>query len=149
MADTPIINGHTYSWASIEFGFDGVSQPDLTEITYDVTMDPGLARGTGSRVRGDTAGEADSEGSFTMLKGEAAKFIAKMGKGLMRKRFPITVSYDEDGEGGVVTDELIGVRIKKIGNNPTQGTDPAKVTFDIHIMRMNLNGVDVVGDASR
>jgi hypothetical protein len=145
MADAPIINGNAYSWASIGFAIDGIDTPDLTEITYSPSLDPGKVRGLGRRVKATTAGEADADGSFSMLKGQAAKLIKSMGDGFMLKRFSITVSYDEDGEGGIVTDELFGVRITKVEDAPKQGNEAVVTKFDIHIMRLKLNGVDPHG----
>lgn len=146
MADTPIINGNMYGWASVKPAIDGVDAPDITEINYSPSMDPGKVRATGTRVRGTTAGEADAEGSFTMLKREASVFIKRMGNGLMKKKFPITVTYEEDGEGELITDELFGCRITKIEDNPKQGTEPVTTKFDLHIMRLKLNGVDPHGE---
>jgi len=146
MADSPIINGNAYSWASIKAAIDGIDTPDFTEITYGGSLEIGKVRGMGTRVRATTAGEADSEGSFSMLKKQASVLIKAMGNGFMRKRFPITISYDEEGEGGIITDELFGVRITKVEDAPKQGTEAAQTKFDIHIMRMKLNGVDPHGD---
>ena len=149
MADSPIINGNAYSWASIGIALDGVDTPNFTEITYNGALEPGKVRGMGSRVYARTAGEADSDGSFTMLKAQAAKFIKQMGPGFMRKSFAITVNYDEDGEGGIVTDELFGVRITKVEDSPKVGTEGVTTKFDIHILRMKLNGVDPHGDENQ
>jgi hypothetical protein len=146
MADSPIINGHAYSWASVGVAIEGVDTPDFTEITYSPTMEIGKVRGMGTRVRATTAGEADCEGSFTMLKGQAAVFIGQLGNGFMRQTFNMTVSYDEDGEGGIVTDELIACRITKVEDSPKQGTEAATVKFDLHILRMKLNGADPHGN---
>jgi hypothetical protein len=148
MADNPIINGHKYSWASVEASFDGLLQRGFTEINYSTKLDIGKARGTGVRVYGDTRGEADHEGSITMHKKEASAWFRAMGDGFMRRRFPITVSYDETGEGGVVTDKLEGCRIVNVEDNPRQGTDATTVKIDLHIMRVKLNGVDPIGDRS-
>lgn len=145
MANTTIINGHVYGWSSVGIAIEGVDTPDFTEITYKPSLEPGKARGMGSRIKGTTRGEADAEGSFTMLKGQAAKFIKQMGDGYMAKQFSMTVSFDEEGEGGIVTDELIGVRITDTEDAPKQGTDPATTTFSLHIMRLKQNGVDPHG----
>lgn len=145
MADTPIINGHAYSWASIVAALDGVDTPDFTEFMYSPSQEIGKVRGMGRRVKGTTVGESDGEGSFTMLKGQAAKWIKQMGDGFMTIPFNVTISYDEDGEGGIVTDELFGCRITKVEDAPKQGTDAATVKFDFHILRMKLNGVDPHG----
>jgi hypothetical protein len=148
-ADSPLINGHAYSWASISTSLDGVDTPDFTEITYSPSLEPGKVRGMGTRVKATTAGEADGEGSFTMLKGTAAKWIKSMGDGVMRKQFSVTVNYDEEGEGGIITDELFGCRITKIEDAPKVGTEGATTKFDFHIMRMKLNGVDPHGSENQ
>jgi hypothetical protein len=147
MADELTINGHRYSWASIEFHIKGERFPDVTEISYSTSGEPGLVRGTGMRVIGDTRGEADNEGSITMLKSQADRLIQSQGNGFMLKRFNISVSWKEDeGEGGIITDTLEGVRLTNIENNPSQGTDAATVSFDMHIFRIKYNGIDPFED---
>jgi hypothetical protein len=142
MADNPTINGHRYGWASIEFHIAGNRRPDITELNYSTKGDPGLVRGAGMRVKGDTRGEADHEGSFTLLKSAAQALVRDLGPGFMRKRFNITASYREDGDEGVMTDELFGCRIKNVEDNPKQGNEPLSVKFDLHIYRITYDGVD-------
>lgn len=146
MADNPVINGHKYGWASIEANVNSTIAREFTEITYSTKGDPGKARGAGMRVLGRTRGEADHEGSISMLKKEANAFIARLGKGFMLKSFPITVSYDETGDGGVVTDKLTGCRITDVEDSPKQGNEPLQVKFSLHIMRIEYNGVNPFED---
>lgn len=147
MATNPTINGNVFSWASVELALDGVDTPDFTEVNYTASQDIGKARGMGTRLKGTTAGESDGEGSFSMLKGQATKFIKQLGHGfLKKKRIGLVVSYQEDGEDEITTDELIACRIIKVENNPKIGTEPLTVKFDLHIMRMKLAGIDPHGD---
>ncbi len=148
MADTPTINGHRYGWASTEFHVDGDRFPDITDLSYSSKGDPGLVRGTGMRVIGRTRGEADHEGSITMLKSKANAWFSTLGNGFMLKSFNITASYKEDeGEpDGPVTDELIACRMKSVEDNPKQGTDPLTVKIDLHIMRIKYDDVDPFED---
>lgn len=146
MANTPVINGHRYGWASVELAQDGVDQPEFTEVSYTVTQEVGDVRGKGTRVRGTTQGESGVDGSVTMTLGQAAIFERSLGKGFMKKKFPLTVSYSEDGEGDMITDELIGCQITSREVNPSQGTDPVTVTYELHILRIKLNGLDPHGD---
>lgn len=147
MATNPVINGNVFSWASVEVGVDGVDTPDFTEVNYKASQDIGKARGTGTRVKGTTAGESDGEGSFSMLKGQASKFIKQLGHGfLKKKRISLTVNYQDDGEDEIITDELISCRITNVEDNPKQGTEPLTTKFDIHILRMKLAGIDPHGD---
>lgn len=147
MATNPTVNGNVYSWASVEAAIDGVDTPDFIEVNYSASQDIGKARGMGTQLKGTTAGESDGEGSFSLLKGQAAKFIKQMGPGFMKKRrFALTVSYAEEGEGEIITDELFSCRITKFEDNPKVGTEPLSVKFDIHIFRMKINGVDPHSD---
>ena len=146
MADAPVINGHKYGWASVAVAIEGVDTPDFIELSYSPKQEIGKVRGMGTRVQGTTQGESDGEGSFTMQKAQAARLIKQMGHGFMKRKFSMAISYDEDGEGGIVTDELFGVQISNVEDAPKQGTDGLTVKFDIHIMRMLLNGVDPHGD---
>jgi len=146
MADTPIINGHRYGWASIEAKVDNTVAEDFTEITYSTKADPGKARGRGARVKATVRGEADHEGSITMHKAAAQAFIAKLGKGFMTKKFPIVVSYSEAAEGAVITDRLTGCQITSMEDTPKQGNESVMVKFDLHIMRIKYNGVDPFED---
>jgi hypothetical protein len=146
MADTPIINGHAYSWASISIALDGVDTDGFVDVTYKASMAIGKVRGMGRRVKATTQGEADADGSFTMNKAAASALIKALGPGFLRKRFDMTVSYDEDGEGGIVTDELFGVRITDVEDSPKQGTEGVQTKFTTHILRLKLNGVDPHGE---
>lgn len=146
MADTPTVNGHRYSWASIEMHADGIDQPEFTAIDYATESEAGEVFAKGMQQIGDTAGTFKRNGSLELLKKQFNKLSKQLGKGFMRKRFPITVSFDEDGEGGIVTDELVQVRILKVSDSNSQGTDAAKVKLDLHIMRILYDGVDPVGE---
>lgn len=146
MANTPIINGSRYGWASVELAQEGVDQPEFTELSYSAMQEVGDVRGKGTRIRGTTPGESSCEGSVTLTLGQAAIFEAALGAGFMKKKFALTVSYSEAAEGAVITDELFGCQITNRTVNPQQGTDPITVSYDLHILRMKLNGLDPHGD---
>lgn len=137
-----VLNGNRYGWSSLELGVDGVDQPEVQELSYKPTQDIGKMRGKGNRVLGTTDGESDAEGKMVLGLKQATLLEKQLGNGFMRKKFPMTVSYDEDGEGGIVTDELVGVQIIGREVNPKVGTDPITVTYDLHIMQLKLNGID-------
>lgn len=146
MAENPTINGHKYSWASIEVHADGVDQPQITSIDYTTEGEAAEVFAKGMQQQGDTAGQFKHNGSLEMLEKQWDKLKSQLGKGFMRKRFPYTVSYDEDGEGGIITDDLIGVRIMKVNKANSVGTEASKVKLDLHIMRILYNGVDPVDE---
>lgn len=145
---TPIINGNKYGWASISLGIDGTDQTEFTAINYTVSQEIGKVRGKGSRKRGRTKGDSDSEGSFTLLKKQGQALVKKLGKGFMagKRDFPIVVSYDETGEDEIITDSLLSCRIITVENAPAQGTEPATMVFTIDIGAVLLNGIDPQDD---
>jgi hypothetical protein len=148
MPDTPLINGFKYGWASLELGVQGARFLDFTEINYSVKGEIGKVRGQGIRVIGRTRGEADYEGSFSMLKAQFERLKTGLGgHGFMLQTFPITVNYREtEGEGAPITDSLLGARITSIDNSHKQGTEALVVKCDLHIMRVYLNGDDPFDD---
>lgn len=144
MKNVPLINGNAFGWASISLGLDGNDFSDFTAISYKASQAIGKVRGKGHRKKRRTKGESDSEGSFTLLKAEADLLIQALGPGFMtgKRDFPITAQYSETGESQIITDELHECRITDVENNPSQGSEPATVTFTIDIGWVTLNGVD-------
>ena len=146
MADLaqPLINGFRYQFSNIEIDIDGDIITEVQSIDYEHGLEGTKTRGTGSvYATGETTGEYDSSGKIELPKHVAAALRAKLGKGYLRKRFPITVSYADEGQP-VITDRLIGCRISKEGNSHSNGTDGLKESLDMSIMRVQLNGVDPV-----
>lgn len=146
MADLtkPVINGHRYSWSSIEIdlGDLGGIQTGVSAISYQQSLEPSKLRGAGSpQPSGRTRGEYDAEGSVSLYKEDADNLIALLGNGFMEKVFDITVSYADTGNP-VRTDKLFGCRIQTDEQDFSPGGDALEVTFSLNVMKLQRNGFD-------
>lgn len=141
----PTINGQRYDFSSIEANAGGMIHKGYEEISYSHKMEPGEARGTHQVALGDTPGEYSAEGSLTMLKTEYQEWIERLGRGYMRKRFNMTVSYGDDGSE-IIVDELLRCRIKSSENQHQKGNEPLKVKVSLWIGYLREGGVDPVPD---
>lgn len=135
----PEINNRTHSYASVEIDIDGDLYTAVKSINYNDGLEPGELRGTAVHRLQRTDGEYKADGNIELSIAEADQLIQKLGNGFMLKAFKITVQYAPEG-GTVITDELIGVRLKKKDNSNQQGSDPTMVKFDLDIMYIIHNG---------
>lgn len=131
--DYPLINGHRYSYASIEADVNGKKFYGHREISYSQDLEPGEVRGAHSQLLGRTKGELKAEASLTTYMEEWKELLDALGDGYMEKSFDITVSYAEDGRP-TVTDKLRGCRIKRVEESHSQGTDALAVKIDLHVL---------------
>lgn len=140
MADFPLVNGNRFSWASIVLNANGTEITGITEISYSHKLEPGTVRGAGPWKAGRTRGEYTAEGSLTLLRSDWDAFRDSLGDGFLEIDFTTSVSYSEVAEGPVVTDELVGCRIKGPEHSPSQGTDPTTVQLPLDILYILENG---------
>lgn len=138
-AQTTLINGNEYSYASIEIWIGGVPYgASFKSINYNDSVEFGKVRGAGNRrVRGTTAGEYSAQGDgeiylrdFNVLIGALGIASKGLRIGMSDVRVPIGVSYGEPGLP-VVTDILVGARITGLDSSNSEGTDASvrRVTF--------------------
>jgi hypothetical protein len=140
----PLINGFRYQFSNIEIDIDGDVITEVTSIDYEHKLEPGETRGTGSvYATGRTTGEYTASGKIELPIHVAAALRARLGKGYLRKPFPITVSYADEGQP-VITDRLFDCRMTGESNSHSNGTDGLVESIDLHIMRVQKNGVDPV-----
>lgn len=146
----PLVNGHRYSFASIEATINGKVYVGFKAISYDAANEPGVFRGTASQDLGTTRGKFNVKGSITMGREEFDNLIAGLGDGFMQKRFPITVGYADEGSP-VKTDSLSSVRITNVGNDHSEGNEALMVKLDLYIGMVKYGGVLPVSaiDASK
>lgn len=135
----PLINGHRYSYASIELDVEGKRFYGHKEISYSQELEPGEVRGAHSQILGRTKGELKPEASLTTYEEEWKEILDALGDGYMEKSLNVTVSYAESGRP-TITDKLIGVRIKKVEKSHSQGGDALEVKLDLHPMWIEYNG---------
>lgn len=137
----PLINGIYPDHASIEVKLKGTVSLGVKEIQYDDSLEPGEVRGTHAQMLGRTRGEYKTSGSLTLFATEWEEFRRRLGSGFMEAVFDVVVNYRPPGSP-MATDTLVGCRIKKVEKSSSAGSDPIAVKLELHIMRINWNGLD-------
>lgn len=140
MPSYPRINGHVYSFASIEVSVNQTIFTGFTEITYTQTLEPGVFRATRSEKLARTRGELNVEGSFSLVKDDYQEMIDELGEGYMEASIDFTVNYREINSP-LITDVLTGARITSEEDSHSQGTDALVVACDMDILFMTRNGI--------
>lgn len=146
MATFPLINGHRFSWSSIEINVNGTLIRAIKEISYSNNLEPGEMRGTHAQKGGRTRGELKPEASMTIYLEEYNELIKALGQGFLERQFDIVVSYSEKN-AATVTDKIIGARIKKPEKSFSSGTDALAVKCDLDIMFVIENGLSPIDNA--
>jgi hypothetical protein len=148
----PSINGTRHSWAQVEAKFNGQLIRGFTAIKYADELKIGWVRGTASQPIDRTLGDYETSGcSFDMLLAEADNFLqaitnnGQRGWGMVS--FPITSQFLANGLQ-TITDQLIGCRITKVGNDVKPSTDGLVRTIEFMPMLILLNGLFALDPAN-
>jgi hypothetical protein len=139
----PLINGNRYDFSSIKAMVKGLTYLGFKSINYSHSLEPGEVYGTHAQKMGRTRGQYKPEASFEMYKEEYALLLTGLGPGYMERSFDIVVNYEEwDGlTQRVVTDNIIGFRIKKAENAHSSGNEPLTVKVEGSVMYVLENGL--------
>jgi hypothetical protein len=140
----PLINGHRYSYASIEVELNGTTMLALTSINYGSALTPGMLYGSDPAKVGRTPGKAQHRCDFELYRREFSHLIVSLGPAFGRVPFDIQVQYAENGDEGVTTDKVLGCRITDVDLGNKDGTEPSKVKvtcdpFNIQLGSLNLS----------
>lgn len=139
----PIINGHDYSFASVEVRVDGQTFTGIKSISYSDQVERAKNYGTSSLVRGYTRGQYEGEGSLEFYASEWGNFLKALGNKPYLKRFSITVTYAEDGQP-TVTDSLEGCRLKKRSRDHSEGNEGLTVKCDLDVQVIKMDNLDPI-----
>lgn len=146
----PFINGIRYDWSSVEIDILG-PLACVKEMSYSHSLSPGIVRGTRAQPLGRTRGKYEPEGSITLYKNEYVDLITKLSiagasaqMGYFEVSFNITVQYSE-AYSDVITDKVIGCRIKKSENSGSEGEEPLVVKCDLSVMAIIEKGMSPIG----
>ncbi|HWL89420.1 MAG TPA: hypothetical protein VNO21_26630 [Polyangiaceae bacterium] len=144
----PLINGVRYDFSSIETNIAGLSTLGVAELTYSDNLEPGELFGTHAQRLGRTRGQYKAEGSITLYRAEGDDLIVRLGNGFLEVVFDIYAFYAE-ADQPLVTDSLIGCRIKKPDVSNSAGSDPLKIKFDLDLMYILHNGIAPINNLLR
>lgn len=141
----PLINGYAYSWASIEFKFDGSPIITVQSIDYKVTRNRKQPYGTNVNPLAKTRGQIVNEGKCKMLLQEGDNLLGALslqditGVGAYGDVFfDVDITYAEGTN--IIADTLIGCTIDEVSESPSEGVDAIMVEFNLAPMQILRNG---------
>ena len=147
MADYPLINGLRFDYSSVEINANGSVLRGVKEISYSHKLEPGLVRGTSAQIQGRTRGQYEPEGSMTLYKQEALELIQALGGGYMEKSFDLVVHFSDFGQP-LITDRVLGCRIKSEEDSHQEGSDALVTKFDLSVIAVIKGGIDPISNLS-
>lgn len=139
----PMINGHRYSWASVEHGVNGPIVRGIKSIDYDHSLTPTKILGTGPNPIGRTRGVYEAKANVEMYRLEYENLKATLGQGGVgfgETSFTWVVQYADVGQP-VITDTLEGARIENPQFGGAEGGDALTVKFTLNVMLIKENGL--------
>lgn len=147
----PFINGHRYSFASIELVANGIPFTGFKSINYSQELDAGDVYGSRPQKIGRTRGKQNSSCDAEMYRLEWENLKVTLGFGGVgygEIPFVITVCFAEAPILGVpqpvITDVIEGARITKSEFSNTEGTDASSVKLTFNVMVIKENGVQSI-----
>lgn len=137
----PLLNGHEYSFASLEVMVNNIVVVGLKSISYAPKKDVGKVYGTLPQKIGRTRGKEDPTCELDLYSIEwevIRQSLGDNGQGYMEKPCNIMVTRQEPGRP-VIQDYLVSCQVTNVANSGSDGTDAlvVKVTFDV--MRILTN----------
>lgn len=148
----PFINGHRYSYTSIEFVTAvGLQFYGVKAIQWSSSLEPGEIVGSDSVRVGRTPGKSKRTCSVEIYLHEAKALLGALGQSYGRKTFDVMVQYAEtedpnrDGNiEGVTVVEIRGCRITEDEVDNQEGPDATtmRLTLDPHDILVNGLSID-------
>lgn len=127
----PLINGSYYSFADIEFRFEGFFFVGIKTIDYSDALGRSWVRGTARKPIGRTAGRYEAKGTVEFYKPAWDLLLLTLiplglvNGGWRRTAFTVTVSYGSIAGGlPATTDVLTGVTLNDVEASQSESEDP-------------------------
>ncbi len=136
----PQINGHRFSFDSLEIRVNGIWFVGIKSLNYKPTLKAGLVRGTNPRPIGRTAGEAEFTWDMEILRLEFELLKTSLGcppLGFGETSFPIVATFQELGSP-VITDVVQDCRIEEADLSNASGSDASTVKLSGTAMGIDL-----------
>lgn len=132
----PLINGVRFDFSSVKLTINDVPFVGVSSLNYKATLDPGEARGTAAQLLGRTRGKYTVEGSIELFMSEddeLTDLLTSQGLGIYEQTFTIVANYSEVGSS-IVTDTILGARLKTGDRSFKNGSDALVIKRDIHAL---------------
>lgn len=147
-APVPLINGHRYSFASVEVaaiigGRKAQIFPDIYNIKYNDKLNISYVRGTSRVPIGSTAGTWEGEASILIGKSSATAMKLIAGPGWLGVSFNIIVSYADVGE--IFTLDTLSCRISGCDDDHSEGPDGLQSLITLFpLAPTSTNGIQAI-----
>lgn len=142
----PLVNGFSYSWASVEFKFAGSPIITVQSIDYKVTNEVKWVYGTNPNPLAQTRGKITNSGKCKMLLAEFNVLIASLGANDPTGNnaygdvfFDVDITYAEAGNN-VIGDTLRGCRITSVEQSSAESADAIMVEMELNPTKILRNG---------
>jgi hypothetical protein len=135
----PLINGHTYSFTSIELTVDDTVCVGVTEVNYNESINSVVVYGSDPRRAGRTVGPRKMTADLKLLRREWDVVLAKLGGNFGRLKILVVVCYSVGADQPVITDTVEGY-IAGVDSSNQEGTDPSSVTLTLDPTDITWNG---------
>lgn len=143
MSAQPTINRQEYTHVSLTVNVNGQNYFGVTDLSFGSERDTNAVFGTGPNQVGVALGPVKHSASLEMVKTYAARLRRGIGDGYMSKPINITATWRENSMSEIHTAE-ISAFIKKDDTKSSQGADPTKETFELHVNQIVRDGLKVV-----
>lgn len=144
MANFPEVNGHLFSFASVELKVHDRVFLGISAVDYSDKLEGTAVYGPSPVPLGRTRGKWSGEASVTFYQGQFQELIDFMGDGWGETPVTITVQCREVNMP-VQTDVLRDVRFMEAKNSQKEGNEPNTVEVPLSLLRPILrNGKAIV-----
>jgi hypothetical protein len=141
----PTVRGRRYAHSSIEIAIvlpGGAAEVfvEVTDVSYDDTLEEELVYGTNPAPLGRTRGQYDpGEASMTMTKQSADVLIDRLGDGYMEQEINVVVKYSDVGLP-VTTDTLELCRVVGLAQSSSSGPEAVMTEVKLKPLTVLRNG---------
>lgn len=136
----PLINGHTYSFASITLKVDDVPYLGISRVDYNESVESVAIYGSNPARLGRTVGKRKMTAEVEIQRREWNQLLPQLGVNFSRQAVQITVQYAEGETQPVITDSIEGYVVGVDASN-SEGTDASTV-------KLTLDPTDILWGAS-
>lgn len=140
----PVVNGHLYSFASVEVKIGDFTYLGVTEVNYSESVEPVAVYGSDPVRVGRTLGRRKLTADLQILRREWDFLLAQVGANFGRRKVEINVQYAEEAQP--VMGDFIEGYIQQVDSSNREGNEAStvKVTLDPTEVKWRASGFDAV-----
>lgn len=122
--------GSLTGWNDVVFNFAGTDIDGVTAIKYEETQEIENHFGAGAVAIGQSKGNREASGSFTVLLEDSIAMQKSLPKGAKIQDVVSTIIVAYDVSGNVLKDRINNVRIKNNGREVNQGDGKISISYE-------------------